>query len=542
MVYVDVVRAGNKTFYYLGKTVRVGPNKWKKIRIKFGTTKPSKKQIAEKLKELRLEEYMVYNEDYIDADKLEFIDDLKDVYQNRLKTEPKAVVENEEFDFLIRFIYNSNAIEGNRLTLRDTYVVIKERQIPQGAPPRDYNEALNGKEAVDFMKDYDGKLTVEFMERLNEILTKNTGVVYPGKIRFFPVKIKETTFTPPSEKEVQGLLKDMIKYYYENKRRLHPFVLACLMHAKFVEIRPFEDGNGRTGRLLMNWVLMKAGHPGIVIPVRHRETYYQAISLHNAKKYGEYCSKMFELVFGPPGHGAQGFSVFADKSADNPIFEYLAGKPKGLTVADLGCRSGDFLAFLSKHFEKIVAVSPFEAVLKRAKEAHPEITNVDYMNIDMRNLRPLYGKVDMAVSANSIAPETVSDVEKMFQEVYKSLKRGGEFVAIIPSAEATMHLALLEHQKLVDAGVDDGEAMKQIEKIFEGDRQFNILGLQRDNETVPRQKYCFGFEIPWRLERAGFKSFKIKKIRYSWEYAKHHDYGYFPRHERIWDWFVVAKK
>ncbi len=367
MVYVDVVKVKNKAFYYLGKTVRVGPNKWKKIRIKLGTTKPSKKQIAEKLKELRLEEYKVYNEDYIDASKLEFIDDLREVYQIRLRTEPKAVIENEEFDFVIRFIYNSSAIEGNRLTLRDTYLVIKENQIPQGAPPRDYNEALNGKEALDFMKNYKGKLTMEFMERLNEILTKNTGVIYPGKIRFFPIKAEGTGFTPPDNKEVPNLLKDMIRFYYENRRKLHPFVLACLMHARFVEIRPFEDGNGRTGRLLMNWVLMKAGHPGIVIPVKQRENYYQAISLHNEKRYGEYCSRMFELAFGTPEHGAQGFSVFADKSADNPIFEYLGSKPRGLTVADLGCRSGDFLAFLSTRFDKVIAVSSFEAMLKRAR-------------------------------------------------------------------------------------------------------------------------------------------------------------------------------
>jgi Fic family protein len=296
MAYVDKVKSGKKTFYYLGKTIRIGPNKWKKIRIKLGVLKPTKELIAKKLKELRLEEYKIYNEDYIDANKLEAIDDFKEVYQTHIKKLPKIVIEKEESDFVIRFTYNSNAIEGNRLTLRETYLIIKEKQIPTGAPPKDYNEALNGREALEHLKSYKGKLTIEFIEKINEILTKNTGVIYPGRVRFFPVKIEGTDFMPPDEKEIPKLLKEMIKFYHDNKNKFHPFVLACLIHAKFVEIHPFEDGNGRTGRALLNFVLMRANYPKLYVPVKKREKYYQAIDLHNEKKYKEYCNKMFELM------------------------------------------------------------------------------------------------------------------------------------------------------------------------------------------------------------------------------------------------------
>ena len=77
MAYIDKVKSGNKTFYYLGKTLRIGTNKWKKIRIRLGTEKPSKDVIAKKLKELMLEQYGIYNKDFIDANKLEVIDDFK---------------------------------------------------------------------------------------------------------------------------------------------------------------------------------------------------------------------------------------------------------------------------------------------------------------------------------------------------------------------------------------------------------------------------------------------------------------------------------
>ena len=298
MAYIDRIKSGDKTFYYLGKTLRIGPDKWKKIRVKLGTKKPSKEAIAKKLKELKLEEYMVYNEDYIDADKLEIIDDFKEVYQTHLKNLPKTLVEKEESDFIIRFTYNSNAIEGNRLTLRDTYLIINEKQIPSGAPPKDYNEAINGREAFDFLKEYKGKLTIEFIEELNGILTKNTGVIYSGRIRFFTVKISGSDFIPPDEKDVSRLLKEMINFYYNNKNKFHPFVMACLIHAKFVEIHPFEDGNGRTGRALMNWILIKAGYPKLFVPVKNRQQYYEAIDFHNLKKYKEYCNNMFELMLG----------------------------------------------------------------------------------------------------------------------------------------------------------------------------------------------------------------------------------------------------
>ena len=175
-------------------------------------------------------------------------------------------------------------------------MIIKEKQIPSGAPPKDYNEAINGREAFEFIKKYKGKLTIEFLEKLNDILTQNTGVVYPGRIRFFPVKIEGAEHIPPEPKEVRSLLKKMIKFYYINKRKIHPFVLACLTHAQFVEIHPFEDGNGRTGRALMNWILMQAGYPKVFVSVKLRSKYYEAIDFHNMKNIKGYCEKMFELL------------------------------------------------------------------------------------------------------------------------------------------------------------------------------------------------------------------------------------------------------
>jgi Fic family protein len=296
MAYIDSVRSGSKTYYYLGKTVRIGPDKWKKVRIRLGTEKPSKETVAEKLKELKLEQYSVFNEEYLSADKLEFIDDFKEVCARHAKMVPKTVLAQEEEDFLIRFTYNSNAIEGNKLTLRDTYLIMKEKQIPTGAPPKDFMEALNGQEAFEFVKSYKGRLDVGFIERINGILTKNTGVEHPGVLRFFPVRILGAEFVPPPAEKVPEMLRDLIAFYYANRRRYHPFVMALLFHGAFVEIHPFEDGNGRTARTLLNWILMKAGYPRLYVPVKQRIKYYAAIDCHNEKRFKDYCNLMFEVM------------------------------------------------------------------------------------------------------------------------------------------------------------------------------------------------------------------------------------------------------
>ena len=274
-------------------------HKWKKIRIFLGDKKPSKEELKKHAQEIEDKSKpfsKLSNYTYLSEHDAEILQDLKESYSTWLKQIPKSVKEKLNEDFVIRFTYHSNAIEGNRLTLRDTYLIIKEKQIPSGAPPKDYNEAINGREAFEFIKNYKGKFTVEFLEKVNGILTQNTGVVYPGRVRFFQIKIEGADHVPPEPEEVRPLLKKMIHFYYENKRKIHPFVLACLIHAQFVEVHPFEDGNGRTGRALMNWILMQAGYPKMFVPVKLRQKYYEGIDLHNKKDFKGYCEKMFEVV------------------------------------------------------------------------------------------------------------------------------------------------------------------------------------------------------------------------------------------------------
>jgi len=197
---------------------------------------------------------------------------------------------------VIRFTYNSNAIEGNRLTLRQTALILKDKVIPSGIQASDYHEAINGKECLDFLKKYTGGLNNKLLEKVNEILTKNTGVVYSGRIRFFNVKIGGSKHVPPPNEDVKKHLLNMYKWYSSNKKKLHPFELATLVHAKITWIHPFEDGNGRTSRAIMNWLLMKKDYPMFFIPVEKREDYYLTLEGADKGNFKEYVARMLRLI------------------------------------------------------------------------------------------------------------------------------------------------------------------------------------------------------------------------------------------------------
>lgn len=299
MSYIETIKQGNKEYYYLTKNLRISLNKWKKIRIFIGDKKPSKdelrryaRDIEDKAKPFIKQSNNIYLSNY-DAETLQ---DLKESYGVWLKQVPKSVKEKLNEDFVIRFTYNSNAIEGNRLTLRQTALILKDKVIPSGVRAQDYNEAINGKECLDFIKFYKGELNTKFLEKINGILTKNTGVIYGGRIQFFDVQIFGSNHVPPKHAEVKKHMLNLFKWYSANKNKLHPFELAALMHAKLTWIHPFEDGNGRTARTVMNFILIKKGFPMFFIPFEKREEYYHSLEQADKGDYKEYVSRMLQLI------------------------------------------------------------------------------------------------------------------------------------------------------------------------------------------------------------------------------------------------------
>lgn len=300
MTYVETIKRGNKEYYYLTKNIRISTNRWKKIRVYVGDKKPTKADIKKHAQEIEKKaenEGLTKSEySYLSREDAETLQDLKEGYKDWLKKTPESLRKKFYDDFVIRFTYNTNAIEGNRLTLRQTALILKDKVIPSGVRASDYHEAVNGKECLEFLKSYKGELNNKFLEKVNGILTKNTDVVYSGRIRFFDVEIIGSKHKPPKQDEVKKHLLNMYKWYSANKNKLHPFELATMIHAKLTWIHPFEDGNGRSARAVMNWILMKKGYPMFFIPFEKREEYYFTLEEADVGNNKKYVAKMLRLI------------------------------------------------------------------------------------------------------------------------------------------------------------------------------------------------------------------------------------------------------
>ena len=180
-------------------------------------------------------------------------------------------------EFIVEHTYNSNAIEGNTLTLQETQLVLQGITIDQ-KPLKDHLEAVGYKEAYEYME----QLAREQRElTLHEICVIHSLVLADrqedrGRFRRVPVRIAGALTTPVQPYQIEpmmsALLADMETLYHH----LHVVEKAALFHLRFEAIHPFIDGNGRTGRLLMNLQLIKAGYPPVNVKFSDRRRYYQA--------------------------------------------------------------------------------------------------------------------------------------------------------------------------------------------------------------------------------------------------------------------------
>ena len=199
-----------------------------------------------------------------------------------------AIVSNLREDLIVRWTYNSNAIEGNTLTLNETKVALEGITIG-GKSLREHFEAINHKEAIEFVESLvqrDEMLSEYTIKSLHALILKNIDNDNAGSYRNINVLISGATHRPPSAIEVPSKMEAFVSWYKGEAQILHAVERACRVHVDFVGIHPFSDGNGRTSRLLMNFELMKSGFPPVVLKVENRLAYYEA--LDKAHTFGEY--------------------------------------------------------------------------------------------------------------------------------------------------------------------------------------------------------------------------------------------------------------
>lgn len=192
-----------------------------------------------------------------------------------------AVVAKLKEQFAIEMTYNSNAIEGNKLTLKETFLVINEGLTIKGKPLKDHLEARDHHEALYYLYDlieHDKKHSISevLIRNLHKLVVRETDSA-AGSYRSGNVMITGSKHTPPEAFEVPQQMRDLITWIRDNKKKFNTIELAALAHHKLVYIHPFFDGNGRVARLLMNLLLMREGYPLVVILNNDRKKYYQML-------------------------------------------------------------------------------------------------------------------------------------------------------------------------------------------------------------------------------------------------------------------------
>ncbi len=189
---------------------------------------------------------------------IDAIDELKAKLQKKRSLDNHRIVEALEMEYT----FESNRIEGNTLTLMETDLVINEGLTISGKSMRDHLEAINHKDAIEYVKHL---VTAKVILSKTELLTIHNLIlrgIYPeeaGKYRTVPVSISGSKHTPPQPYLVEKQMEDYFLWYAQNRSFLHPVVLAAEMHERLVTIHPFIDGNGRTARLIMNLILLQNG-------------------------------------------------------------------------------------------------------------------------------------------------------------------------------------------------------------------------------------------------------------------------------------------
>jgi Fic family protein len=197
-----------------------------------------------------------------------------------LRPLPSSLVGRLRKQMMIEYTYNSNAIEGNTLSLRETQLVIEEGITVGGKSIAETLEAKNHPEAIEFVErlvDARSELTEDVVLKLHELILSNISED-AGRYRTTGVRITGASFMPPPSSEVKPRMDELLKWLRENPDELSPMELAAVFHHRFVQIHPFSEGNGRAARLLMNALLMKDGYPFIVIvPKLDRPKYLKTL-------------------------------------------------------------------------------------------------------------------------------------------------------------------------------------------------------------------------------------------------------------------------
>jgi len=318
MVYIYKKIVGNKTYYYLrASEKRKGKLITKDIAYLGNSIEEAKKALdklskykdkirkayktinsllesnyflekAQKLK-LKKDHFLKDKTDEVEACKIHY----NDVFKKLDELTKKEILKN----YIIEFAYNTTSIEGNTINLEEARNLLSEGITPKDKTLREVYDLQNTEKVFFELLDskikqkLDHNLIIWIHDKLLENIDERKGY------RTTDVRVLRSNFDASPGKYVKTDIDLLLKWYSRNEDNLHPLVLAIIFHHKFEKIHPFSDGNGRTGRMIMNYILLKHNLPPTIVHKKTRDLYLETMreaDLSDLWKIDE--KKYFDLI------------------------------------------------------------------------------------------------------------------------------------------------------------------------------------------------------------------------------------------------------
>jgi len=287
-MHVEIREKNGSRKYYLAHSFRVG-SLVKKVRVFLGTNltpeelKQKRKHAEATLKD-RIKEAQAIHDPYMTALSPSESKELESL-EARGELRLRHLSELDWDKFKEAFTYNTNAIEGSLVESKEVADILRKDKWPKDISREDISETYGVAEAVDYIRATEEHVSLKLIKVLHKIVFKNSKP-FAGEFREKGVEVvvadvyRNIIHRGAPSWQVVELLKELIRWYNRNKEKCPPLVLAAVIHNQFEMIHPFQDGNGRVGRLLLNNILLKHNLPPLNIELRNRAQYYAALQAY----------------------------------------------------------------------------------------------------------------------------------------------------------------------------------------------------------------------------------------------------------------------
>ena len=282
MVSVTYKKINGKKYLYAEHSFRLPDGKIKKISKLIQKKEDKENKIVKNyFLNKQIEAYQKYalekykKDTIFSKEQIKKLEQMKVEYKEIMKKCSKKQIKDILDRFTVNFTYESNAIEGNSLTLKDVTLILEENIVPKDKDLREVYETRNTREAHELLFNNKIKINIKDIIKLQSIIVKDTGVSIGFKKLPNYITMRNLKTTPPEKVEKE--MNKLLEWYEENKNKIHALRLATEFHARFEAIHPFEDGNGRTGRVLLNTILLEHGYPPLIIRKTARVAYFSSL-------------------------------------------------------------------------------------------------------------------------------------------------------------------------------------------------------------------------------------------------------------------------